>query len=173
MPSLMTRAIAVSRRVAFSVSLSLRSMASVVSGLRYINRQSKDFLSDRKLLRIQECLHQIAFSADNHSWEAFEPFLVRHFRLDIEPLGEQSKLICRNLAGTNPLEEMMQQRRRKILPPDFRHCSFAVGRRSRERCFLELSLPPQDRRSPSCAQRDSTILCRKVFFPRRVDRQIE
>jgi hypothetical protein len=45
---------------------------------------SNDFLSNRELLRIEECFHQIAFSADNHLWEALEPFLVRYFRLGVE-----------------------------------------------------------------------------------------
>jgi hypothetical protein len=109
-------------------------------------------------LRSKECLHEFAFAADNHIRKTFEPFVVRHFRLAIEPICKQSELICRNLARTNSVEKMIQQARRKSVPADFRHYSIA-GRRSRERYFRGSWLPPQDRRSRSCAQQDSTVLC--------------
>ena len=66
----------------------LASVASIISGLRYMNRLLEDFLSSRSLLRGKECLHQFAFSTDDHFWETLEPFLARHFRLCVEPLGK-------------------------------------------------------------------------------------
>jgi hypothetical protein len=73
----------------------------------------ENFLSDRNLLRSKEYLHEFVFAADNHIRKTFEPFVVRHFRLAIEPICKQSELICRNFARTNSVEKMIQQSRRR------------------------------------------------------------
>ena len=44
-----------------------------------------------------------------------------HFRLGNEPVSEMSQLSKRNLPFRNSIEEMIQQCRWNVLPPDLRH----------------------------------------------------
>src|SRR5438093_178614 len=77
----------------------------------------------------QECLNQRTFSADNHLRKAFEPFALRNFRVGCKPIGKLTKLISRNFPFSDSIEQMIQQCRRKVWPPNLRHL---VGdRRSR------------------------------------------
>src|SRR5438477_11897595 len=117
---------------------------------------SEKLCSCRNLIRSQKCFHQFAFAADDHSRKAFEPFAFRSFRLSVEPIGEQTELVSKDFARANPVEKMVEQGRRKIMPPDFRHYSFS-RRKSHERSFRESLLLLQHRRFRSCGQRASTI----------------
>src|SRR5437762_7458049 len=88
-----------------------------------------NFLARRSLPGPQKCLNQRTFSADNHLRKAFEPFALRNFRISCKPIGKLTELISRNFPFSDSIEQMIQQCRRKVLPPNLRHL---VGdRRSR------------------------------------------
>ena len=75
--------------------------------LRRGRQRLENFFSGWKLVCSWERLHQIALAADSHCRETFEPFLIRYLGFGVEPLGKQSQVICRNLARTDSVEEMM------------------------------------------------------------------
>src|SRR6266581_3611846 len=79
------------------------------------------FLARRSLPSAQECPNQRTFSADNHLAKAFEPFALRNFRIGCKPIGKLTELIGRNFPFSDSIEQMIQQRRRKVLPPNLRH----------------------------------------------------
>ena len=66
-------------------------------------------------------LAPFALAADDHLRKSFEPPALWNFRLGDEPVSKLLGLIGRNLALCNSIEQMIQQCRRNVLPPDLRH----------------------------------------------------
>jgi len=57
----------------------------------------------------------------NHFRKSFEPPTSRNFWLGNAPISKFTELIWGNLALCNSIEQMIQERRRNVLPPDIRH----------------------------------------------------
>lgn len=72
------------------------------------------FFAGCDLIGGQECFYKLAFTANGHPRESLEPFSSRHFRFRIEPIGQRTKLASCDVARSDPIEQVMQQCRRKI-----------------------------------------------------------
>src|SRR5919106_3845795 len=79
------------------------------------------FLARRSLPGARERLNQRTFPAHNHLRKAFEPFALRNFGVGREPIGELTELTGGNFPFSDSIEQMVQQSRRKVLPPNLRH----------------------------------------------------
>lgn len=66
------------------------------------------FLAGWDLRSCKERFHQLAFTANDHGRKSFEPFMVRDFRLSVEPISECSKLFGRNLARLDAVKQMIE-----------------------------------------------------------------
>jgi hypothetical protein len=94
-----------------------------------LSSRSDHLFASRSLPGSQNRLHQFAFAADNHLRKSFEPPTLQNFWLGDEPVSELTELISRDFALRDSIEQMIQQCRRKILPPNLRR--FVADRRSR------------------------------------------
>ena len=57
----------------------------------------------------QESFHQLAFSANNHAGEAFEPFAFRDFGIGVKLGGEGHDVRPRDLSFAGAGQEVLEQ----------------------------------------------------------------
>jgi len=58
----------------------------------------------RSLSRQQKSFDQFAFAANRHTGESLEPFADANFRLCVQPVREQAKLVCADAAALDTVE---------------------------------------------------------------------
>ena len=73
----------------------------------------------------QECFNQLTLTADDHAWEAFEPFALGDFGVGVAPFTKQSHLIEADFALPDAEREVLDQRARQLLAAKFRHYCYS------------------------------------------------
>ena len=91
--------------------------------------ESPKFIAQGSLVRAEESLDQLPFTANCQTWETFKPLGVGNFGFVFKPFEKLFELIGRYLAIPHPIHEMPIKRTRNILTPNFRH--FPDHRKSR------------------------------------------
>ena len=81
----------------------------------------RDFFTFRNLARRQKCFHEVAFATDSHTRKPPEPSTRGHFRVGIQPDGQQSKFVGGNVPLLDAVKQMLEQGRGKVLAADLRH----------------------------------------------------
>jgi hypothetical protein len=84
-------------------------------------RHSIQFLASGDLAGLQKGFDEFTFAANGHARKFLEPFFFRHFGLGIEPFGKQAKLVGGNISAADPVKQMGQKLRWKIVTADARH----------------------------------------------------
>jgi hypothetical protein len=79
------------------------------------------FFAGGDLSGLQKSFDEFAFAADSHAGKFLEPFAVRHFGFDMKPVGQKSKLVGGNVATADPVKQVSQKWRRKIVAADAGH----------------------------------------------------
>ena len=104
------------------VPLALVVVSSELNARRCCARGSLlQFFARWNLSRLKKSFDQFAFAADRPAGKLLEPFSFRHFGFGIEPVGQQPKLIGGNVATMDPINQMRQKLRWKIVAADARH----------------------------------------------------
>jgi len=73
-----------------------------------------EFFSRGELIHGQESLYELAFTADGHAGKAFEPAALRDGGASVQPSGQQAQLIGGYAAEPDAVQQMLQQRGRKV-----------------------------------------------------------
>jgi hypothetical protein len=68
--------------------------------------QSLQFFTHCSLPGLKESSDQFAFTTHNHSGKSLEPLSIGNFRLCGQPVSQQAKLINRNVAALNALQQV-------------------------------------------------------------------
>ena len=79
------------------------------------------FFTRCDLSRLQKCFHQFAFATNRHARKFLEPFSKGHFGFIVEPVGQQTKLIGRNVSAFDSIQQMRKESGRKIAALDVRY----------------------------------------------------
>src|SRR3990172_7336504 len=80
-----------------------------------------DPFSFGSLPRNQEGLDELSFTANDHTSKALIPFARWHIRFLVEPCRQQFKLPRIDFAFLDTVKQMLKERRRQVVPADFRH----------------------------------------------------
>jgi len=81
-------------------------------GLAVKSRPLFDLISTRRLPSGEECLDQLALTANHHLRESLEPLALWHLGVSIHPSQHQPELQAGNVSLLNSLKEMCVERRR-------------------------------------------------------------
>jgi hypothetical protein len=73
------------------------------------------------LFRTQKCFDEFIFTADRHARKFLEPLASRYFGSCGWLIGEQSKLIGRNLSGYDAVKQMIEERWWQTMAQNPRH----------------------------------------------------
>jgi hypothetical protein len=93
----------------------------MMSALTGFFSDSIDFFAGGNLAGLQKGFDKFALATNGQARKSFEPFPCRHFGLSVEPVGEQTELISRNIPGFDALQQMSIQRAREVAAPDAGH----------------------------------------------------
>jgi hypothetical protein len=85
------------------------------------DRRLLQFFTDWGLAGIEEGFDPLAFSADGHCRESLEPLPFRNFRFCRQPVGHHPKLIRRNVAAPDAVQQVRPEVPWQILSPNPRH----------------------------------------------------
>jgi len=72
------------------------------------------------LAGLQKRFDEFTFTADGHAWKFLEPLGVRHFRLGVKPMRQQSKLVGGNLSAADTVKQMVEKAWRKTVASNSR-----------------------------------------------------